>query len=256
MTQVQIQKNKEKISLIIYGKNPVLELLSNPSSDIEELYFSRDDNSEFVKLAKSRGVKVSHLSREDLTNLCDTGSHQGIAARIKDFEYTDLDETLSSSKKKKENLLLIILDHLEDPQNLGAIIRTADVLGAHGVVIPKDRAAAITPAVVKASAGAVSHMPVSRVTNLATVIRDLKKQGVWLVGADSSASKSVFQEDFSNIEIALVIGNEGKGLGHKIKSECDFLVSIPLRGKVSSLNASVAAGIMMYEIVRQRESSK
>ena len=240
--------------MIIYGKNPIVELLSNPTSSIVEVYFSRDDTSDILKLAKSRGVKTSRLSKEEIANLCDTNSHQGIAARIKDIQYFDLTETISSAKKKQEQLLLIILDHLEDPQNLGAIIRTANVLGAHGVVIPKDRAAAITPAVVKASAGAVSHMPVSRVTNLATVIRDLKKQGVWIVGADSSASKSLYQEDFKNLDIALVIGNEGKGLGHKIKSECDFLVSIPQTGKVSSLNASVAAGIMVYEIVRQRES--
>ena len=238
--------------MIIYGKNPVLELLSNPSSEIEEVYFSRDDSSEILKLAKSRGVRTSTLSKEELANLCDTNSHQGIAARVKEFKYADLAETISSAKKNKEQLLLIVLDHLEDPQNLGAIIRTADVLGADAVVIPKDRAAAVTPSVVKASAGAVSHLPVSRVTNLSTVIRDLKKQGVWIVGADSSASKSIYQEDFSRIDIALVVGNEGKGLGHKIKSECDFLVSIPQSGRVSSLNASVAAGIMIYEIIRQR----
>ncbi len=238
--------------MIIYGKNPVLELLSNPSSEIEEIYLSRDDASEISVLAKKRGVQTTSLSKEELTDLCDTTSHQGIAARIRDFKYSDLAETVAGAKERQQQLLLVILDHLEDPQNLGAIIRTADVLGAHGVIIPKDRAAAVTPAVVKVSAGAVSHMPVSRVTNLATVIRDLKKQGVWIVGADSSSSKSVYEEDFSNIDIALVIGSEGKGLGHKIKSECDFLVSIPQTGKVASLNASVAAGIMIYEIVRQR----
>ncbi len=133
--------------MIIYGKNPVLELLSNPSSDIEELYFSRDD-AEILKLAKSRGINTINLSKDELANLCDTNSHQGIAARIKDFKYADLAETISSAKKKQEQILLIILDHLEDPHNLGAIIRTADVLGSHGVIIPKDRAAAITPAVV------------------------------------------------------------------------------------------------------------
>ncbi len=238
--------------MIIYGKNPVLELLSNPSSEIEEIYFSRDDASDIEGLAKRRGVKTKMLSKEELTNLCDTNSHQGVAARIKDFKYSQVAEIVSGAKEKQQQLLLVILDHLEDPQNLGAIIRTADVLGAHGVVIPKDRAASITPAVIKASAGAVSHLPVSRVTNLAVVIRDLKKQGIWIVGADSPSSQSVYDEDFSNIDIALVIGNEGKGIGHKIKSECDFLVSIPQTGKVSSLNASVAAGIMIYEIVRQR----
>lgn len=242
--------------MIIYGKNPVIELLSNPSSEIEELYFSRDDRrnntAEIIEMAKSRGVKVSNLSKEELSSLCDTNAHQGIAARVKDFRYADLTDVISNAQKKQEQLLLVILDHLEDPQNLGAIIRTADVLGAHGVVIPKDRAAPVTPAVVKASAGAVSHLPVSRVVNLSNVIRDLKKQGVWIVGTDSSSSTSVYQEDFNNIDIALVIGNEGKGLSHKIKGECDFLVSIPQSGKVSSLNASVAAGIMIYEIISQR----
>jgi len=242
--------------LIIYGKNPIIELLSNPSSEIEELYLSRDykrnDTSEILKTARGRGIKTSSLTKESLTDLCQTNSHQGIAARVKDFEYTDLADTLSRAKEKREELLLLILDHLEDPQNLGAIIRTADVLGAHGVVIPKDRAASVTPAVVKASAGAVNHLPVSRVVNLANVIRDLKKKGVWIAGADSSSAKSVDQEDFKNLDIALVIGNEGKGLGQNIKSECDFLVSIPQLGKVSSLNASVAAGIMIYEIIRQR----
>jgi 23S rRNA (guanosine2251-2'-O)-methyltransferase len=245
--------------LIIYGKNPIIELLSNPSSEIEELYISRNDKSndasEILKTAKSRGIKTSSLTKESLSELCDTHSHQGIAARIKDYEYHNLADIVSRTKEKGGKLLLIILDHLEDPQNLGAIIRTADVLGAHGVVIPKDRAASVTPAVVKASSGAVSYMPVSRVVNLANVIRDLKKGGVWIVGADSSSSTSVHQEDFKNLDIALVIGNEGKGLSQKIKSECDFLVSIPQSGKVSSLNASVAAGVMIYEIIRQRTSN-
>jgi len=245
--------------LIIYGKNPIIELLSNPSSEIEELYISRNDKSneasEILKTAKSRGIKTSSLTKESLSELCDTHSHQGIAARIKDYEYHNLADIVSRTKEKGDKLLLIILDHLEDPQNLGAIIRTADVLGAHGVVIPKDRAASVTPAVVKASSGAVSYMPVSRVVNLANVMRDLKKGGVWIVGADSSSSTSVHQEDFKNLDIALVIGNEGKGLGNNIKSECDFLVSIPQSGKVSSLNASVAAGVMIYEIIRQRTSN-
>lgn len=167
--------------MIIYGKNPVIELLSNPSSEIEELYVSRNDKSleasEILKSAKSRGIRTSSLTKESLSELCDTHSHQGIAALIKDYEYHNLANIISRTKQKGEELLLIILDHLEDPQNLGAIIRTADVLGAHGVVIPKDRAASVTPAVVKASAGAVSHMPIARVVNLAKVIRDLKKKG-------------------------------------------------------------------------------
>lgn len=245
--------------MIIYGKNPIIEILSNPSSVVEELFVSRDDKknsaAEIIKTAKSRGIRTSLLTKEDLTELCETRSHQGIAARIKDFEYTDLIDIITKAKQSGEQVLLIILDHLEDPQNLGAIIRTADVLGAHGVVIPKDRAASVTAAVVKASAGSVNHLPVSRVVNLAKVIRDLKKEGVWIVGADSSSPTSVQEQDLKNMDIALVTGNEGKGLAQNIKSECDFLVSIPQSGKVSSLNASVATGIMIYEIVRQRNSS-
>lgn len=242
--------------MIIYGKNPVSELLINPSSEIEEIFIygdrSRNDTSGVLKTAKSKGIKISNLSKEELSKLCQTNSHQGIAARIKDFEYHKLADIIARTKEKGDQLCLVLLDHIEDPQNLGAIIRTVDVLGGHGVVIPKDRAASVTPAVIKASAGAVNHVLISRVVNLGAVIRDLKKQGVWIVGADSSSTKSVHQEDFKNLDIALVIGNEGKGLGHKIKSECDFLVSIPQTGKVSSLNASVAAGIMIYEIMRQK----
>ncbi|GJM16733.1 MAG: putative TrmH family tRNA/rRNA methyltransferase YacO [Thermodesulfobacteriota bacterium] len=245
--------------MIIYGKNPVIELLSNPSSQVEEIYLARDnkrnDTSEILNTAKSRGLKTSSLTKEEMSDLCHTNSHQGIAARVKEFEYSNLADTISNAKQKREQLLLLLLDHLEDPQNLGAIIRTADVLGAHGVVIPKDRAASVTPSVVKASAGAVNHLPVSRVVNLAKVIRDLKKEGVWIVGADSSSPTSVQEQDLKNMDIALITGNEGKGLAQNIKSECDFLVSIPQSGKVSSLNASVATGIMIYEIIRQRNSS-
>lgn len=244
--------------MIIYGKNPVLELLSNPSSQIEEIYISRDSKKnetvEIVEAASNRKIKTTGISREELSDLCRTRSHQGIAARVKDFEYTELSDLISRSRKREDHILVVILDHLEDPQNLGAIIRTADVLGANGVVIPKDRAASVTPAVIKASAGAVNHIPVSRVVNLATVIRELKKEGVWIVGTDSSSAVNVQDQDLKNLDIALVIGNEGKGIAQKIKGECDFLVSIPQSGKVSSLNASVAAGIMMYEIVRQRNS--
>ena len=244
--------------MIIYGKNPVLELLSNPSSQIEEIYISRgskrNETSDIVETASNRRIKTTSISREEISDLCHTRSHQGIAARVKDFEYSELSDLISEEKKKADHILIIILDHLEDPQNLGAIIRTADVLGAQGVVIPKDRAASVTPAVIKASAGAVNHLPVSRVVNLATVIRELKKEGVWIVGSDSSSTVSVQDQDLKNLDLALIIGNEGKGIAQKIKGECDFLVSIPQSGKVSSLNASVAAGILMYEIVRQRKS--
>ncbi|MEZ4546651.1 MAG: 23S rRNA (guanosine(2251)-2'-O)-methyltransferase RlmB [Thermodesulfobacteriota bacterium] len=159
---------------------------------------------------------------------------------------------IEASRSKLEKLLVVILDHLEDPQNLGAIIRTVDVLGAHGVVIPKDRAASVTPAVIKASAGAVNHVPVARVTNISNVIEELKREGVWIAGADAKAPKAVYEEDLSKVDLGLVIGNEGKGISAKVREKCDFLVSIPQSGTVTSLNASVSAGVLIYEIMRQR----
>lgn len=243
--------------MIIYGKNPVKEALSDSLSGIDEIILNKDTkldkSSDIVKLAKERGIKVSYVPREALTRLAGTSSHQGVAARVREFEYSDVPQILKQAKDKGESLLLVILDHIEDPQNLGAIIRTAEFLGAHGVVIPKDRAAPVTPAVNRSSSGAVNHVRIARVVNLSSVIRDLKKNGVWIVGADAASAKSVYNEDFRNLDIALVIGSEGRGLAKSIREACDFLVSIPKSGEVSSLNASVAAGIMLYEIVRQRD---
>ena len=242
--------------MLIYGKNPVKELLFDPGSKIEEVLISqdlkKDRNSDIFSLAKERKIKVLLLPRDALTRMAGTPSHQGVAARVPEHEYVSVDRILDKARRKGEKLLLVILDHIEDPQNLGAIIRTVDVLGGHGVIIPKDRAASVTPAVIKASAGAVNHVLISRVTNISAVIEDLKGKGAWIVGADASASKPIYEEDFTTVDTAVVIGSEGKGLSKGVKEKCDFLVSIPQTGKVSSLNASVSAGIMIYEIVRQR----
>lgn len=242
--------------MIIYGRNPVIEALSKPTSGVEEVLISEESEKErlaaVIKLARERGVRVSFLPANALSRITESSSHQGVAAKIADFEYTGIDEILNIAKVRGERLLLVMLDHIEDPQNLGAIIRTTNVLGAHGVVIPKDRASSVTPAVVKASAGATSFVPIARVVNLVSTMKELKENGVWIVGADQSAHKSVFQEDIGKLDLAVVIGSEGKGLGRLVKEKCDFLVSIPNPGEVSSLNASVAAGIMIYEIVRQR----
>ncbi len=244
--------------MIIYGKNPVKEAISQTLSKIEEILISHELEkariSDIIRLAGEKNVKVSFLPRDAISRITGTSSHQGIAARISEFEYNNVDNILSNAKKKGERLLIILLDHIEDPQNLGAIIRTVNVLGAHGVIIPKDRAASVTPAVVKASAGAVSFVPVARVVNITITMRDLKKKGVWIVGADPSATKSVFSEELGALDLALVVGSEGKGLTRLVREECDFLVSIPNLGEVSSLNASVAAGIMIYEILRQRKT--
>ncbi|MGH7799399.1 MAG: 23S rRNA (guanosine(2251)-2'-O)-methyltransferase RlmB [Thermodesulfobacteriota bacterium] len=246
--------------MIIYGKNPVKEAISQTLSKIEEILISQELEkeriSDIIRLAREKNVKVSFLPRDAISRITGTSSHQGIAARISEFEYNNVDNILSNAKKKGERLLIILLDHIEDPQNLGAIIRTVNVLGAHGVIIPKDRAASVTPAVVKASAGAVSFVPVARVVNLVITIRDLKKKGVWIVGADPSSTKSVFAEELGALDLALVVGSEGKGLTRLVREECDFLVSIPNLGEVTCLNASVAAGIMIYEILRQRKTKK
>ena len=244
--------------LIIYGKNPVKEVLSKSSLKVEELLISEEAKKQrvsgIIKLAKERGIKVSFLPPQALSRISQSSAHQGIAVKIADFEYQEVEEILNNAKKKGEKLLIVILDHIEDPQNLGAIIRTVNVLGADGIIIPKNRAASVTPAVGKASAGATSFVPIARIVNLVTAMKELKKKGVWILGAEQSAPKPVFEEDLNKLDLAVVIGNEGRGLGRLVREECDFLVSIPNLGEVSSLNASVSAGIMIYEIVRQRRS--
>lgn len=244
------------IRLIIYGKNPVKEAIYQPSSKIEEILVSEDGEkervSEILKLAREKRIKVSFLPRDALSRISGTSHHQGIIARVSDFEYTEVDHILRYAREKEERVFLIILDHIEDPQNLGGIIRTVNVLGAHGIVIPKDRAASVTPSVIKASAGATGFVRIARVVNLVRTIGDLKERGIWIVGADPSAHRLVFEEELGSLDLALVIGGEGKGLGRLVKERCDLLVSIPSVGEVSSLNASVAAGIMIYEIMRQR----
>ncbi|MGD9653105.1 MAG: 23S rRNA (guanosine(2251)-2'-O)-methyltransferase RlmB [Candidatus Dadabacteria bacterium] len=242
--------------MIIYGKNPVKELLADPRSRIDEIIVvkdsKKDGDPEIFALAKRRGVRVQSLPKDAVTRLTGTASHQGVAARVPEWEYSSVGDIIEASRSKLEKLLVVILDHIEDTQNLGAIIRTVDVLGAHGVVIPKDRAASVTPAVIKASAGAVNHVPVARVTNISNVIEELKREGVWIAGADAKAPKPVYEEDLSKVDLGLVIGNEGKGISAKVREKCDFLVSIPQSGTVTSLNASVSAGILIYEIMRQR----
>jgi 23S rRNA (guanosine2251-2'-O)-methyltransferase len=242
--------------LIIYGKNPVKEALFKSSLKVEEVFVSeeskREKVSEIMQLAKARGIKVSFLPHQALSRISQSASHQGIAAAIADFKYDQVQDIINIAKKKGEKTLIIILDHIEDPQNLGAIIRTANALGAHGIVIPKDRAASVSPAVVKASAGASSFVSIARVVNLVAAMKELKKKGVWILGGDQSATRSIFEEDLKKLDLAVAIGSEGKGLGKLVKEECDFLVSIPNVGEVSSLNASVAGGILLYEIVRQR----
>lgn len=242
--------------MIIYGRNPVKELLISNSSRILNIYISKGSNKSFVAeidgLCKLNNLTVKHLNNIELNRLCDSSKHQGIAAEIEDYRYSTTDDILDASKHKADNQLIVLLDHIEDPQNLGSIIRTVNVLGGDAVIIPKDRSASITPSVVKASAGAVNYVPVARVVNLSREIEVLKDNGFWIVGADQEGEKNITEVEFANLDIGLVIGSEGKGLSKSIKEKCDYVIKISQVGEISSLNASVAAGILIYIIKNNR----
>lgn len=180
-----------------------------------------------------------------------TGQHQGVVAQVALYEYAELDDLYKATEEKNEQPFFLILDELEDPHNLGSIMRTADAVGAHGIVIPKRRAVGLTTTVAKASTGAIEHIPVARVTNLARTLEEMKERGIWVVGTDASAREDYRNMD-GNMPLALVIGSEGKGMGRLVKEKCDFLIKLPMAGKVTSLNASVAAGLLMYEVYRKR----
>jgi len=194
---------------------------------------------------------VRNREKADISRLCGTEHHQGVALRVEGFSYTELDEILDRCRASGEKGLLLVLDGVQDPHNLGAIIRSAACAGAHGVIIPKDRAARITPTVEKSSAGAVETVPVAQVVNVAQTLDELKKEGFWIFGAADSAPGVLFGQDFTG-PVVLVIGSEGEGIRPLVRKKCDGLFSIPMRGGVSSLNASVAAGVALFEVVRQR----
>ncbi len=242
--------------MIIYGKNPVFEFLKSSPNEINELILSESSgltkDPEIRNISRQSKVKVSIVEKNYLDRICDNQNHQGIAAKVKDFQYSTLKAIFEVSALTNQNGFILILDHLEDPHNLGAIIRTADFLGVDGIVIPKDRACDVTPTVIKVSSGAARNIKIAKETNLSQLIDNLKKKNIWIVGADGESNQSLAQQDFKNMNIAVVIGNEGRGLSKKIKEKCDFLLSIPKSGKVESLNASVATGIFLYEVGKKR----
>ncbi len=202
-----------------------------------------------IKDCRKLSVPVRFLPRVDLDRMAGTASHQGVVAVTSSKQYNDLDDLIAA--KRGDHALLVVLDGIEDPHNLGAILRTADAAGADGVVIPERRAVGITGTVVKSSAGASEHLPVAKVTNIARTLEDLKAQNIWTVGLDERGAQSYESLDY-NMDCAIVLGAEGKGLHDLVARKCDFLVSIPMLGKVPSLNVSVAAGVVLYEVVRQR----
>lgn len=200
--------------------------------------------------AKAKGTPVKFVTKERLDQLSETGHHQGVIAYAAAYEYAEVEEILENARKKGEPPFIFLLDNIEDPHNLGAIIRTANLAGAHGVIVPKNRAAGLTAVVAKTSAGALNFTPVARVTNLAKTIEELKKEGIWFVCADMGGTQ-MYDLNLKG-PIGLVIGNEGEGVGRLVREKCDMIASIPMKGDIDSLNASVAAGVLAYEIVRQR----
>lgn len=241
----------------IFGRNPVLEALKSDRT-INKIWLLKGEQKgsikEIVALAKEKKIAIQLVERNKLDKMFPHENHQGVAASIAAADYVEWQDIVDMAKAKGEDPLLVILDELEDPHNLGAILRSVDAVGAHGVIIPKRRAVPLTDGVAKASAGAVEHVPVARVGNIVQVIEALKKQGIWVAGA-SMHGQYLHKQDLTG-PLAIVIGSEGKGLGKLVSESCDYIVSIPMQGKINSLNASVAAGVLLYEVYRQRSTGK
>lgn len=240
----------------IEGRNAVREAL-RAGSTIDRLYvqegLSDSSVSAIIKEAQNRNIQLRFVKKDRLDEMSETGAHQGVIAQISAYEYGTVEDMLAAAQEKGEAPFLILLDGIEDPHNLGAILRTANLAGAHGVIIPKDRAVGLTAVAAKTSAGAVSYTPVARVTNLTRTIKELKEKGIWFVCADMDG-EVMYRQNLTG-PIGLVIGNEGDGVSRLVHEACDFVTKIPMQGDIDSLNASVAAGILAFEIVRQRKFS-
>ena len=238
----------------VEGRNAVLELLES-GRDINKIFISDGEKhgsiNKIIALAKQKKVIINEISRAKLNQMSQTENNQGVIAIVPPFEYCDIDDILVFAKSKDENPFILILDEIEDPHNLGSIIRTAETAGVHGIIIPKRRAAGVNSTVAKVSAGAVEHMNIARVNNINDAINYLKQNDIWICGTDIDAKNYYYNEDYTG-GIGIVIGNEGSGMGRLVKKNCDFLVKIPMKGKVTSLNASVSAGIIIYEVLKQR----
>ena len=244
---------EESKSLVIEGRNAVLEALRSgqPMDKLYVLDGCQDGPIRtIVREAKKHDVILQFVTKERLNQLSETGKHQGVIAHAAAYEYAQVEDMLELAKSRGEDPFIFLLDNIEDPHNLGAIIRTANLAGAHGVIIPKRRAVGLTATVARTSAGALNYTPVARVTNLKKTVEDLKKQGLWFVCADMDGTV-MYDLDLKG-PIGLVIGNEGEGVSRLMKENCDFVAGIPMKGDIDSLNASVAAGVLAYEIVRQR----
>ncbi|MEH7010809.1 23S rRNA (guanosine(2251)-2'-O)-methyltransferase RlmB [Neobacillus niacini] len=237
----------------IIGKNPVMEALRS-ERDINKILIAessqRGQMQQLIQLAKEANVIVQFVPKKKIDQISDE-NHQGVLAYVAAYQYAEMDDLFAAADKKNETPFFLLLDEIEDPHNLGSIMRTADAVGAHGIIIPKRRAVGLTATVAKASTGAIEHIPVVRVTNMARTIDELKERGIWIAGTDASGKQDYRQFD-GTLPLGLVIGSEGKGMGRLVREKCDFLINLPMAGKVTSLNASVAAALLMYEVYRRR----
>jgi 23S rRNA (guanosine2251-2'-O)-methyltransferase len=236
------------------GRNPVLEALKS-GRKIKEICISGTKGmEELVLLAEKRQVPLRQVNQQQLDKLMPEAPHQGVVAFVESYSYASLEEVFARAAQRGEDPLILLLDSLQDPQNLGSLLRSVDGGGAHGVVIPKRRAVGLTPGVVRASAGAVEYVPVVQVTNLVRTMEELKTKGLWVAGAEADGEQLYYQADLTG-PLALVIGGEDRGLGRLVREHCDFTVRLPLRGRLNSLNAAIAGSILIFEVLRQRAAS-
>lgn len=254
--KVQDFRNKEEkiYDDQVEGRNSILELLES-GKDINKIFITRGEKhgsiNKIIAIAKERKVMLVEKDKKQMDQIAQTENYQGVIAIVPPFEYCEIEDIIEEANKKQEDPFVLILDGIEDPHNLGSIIRTAETAGVHGIIILKRRAASVNSTVNKVSCGAVEHMKISRVTNISDAIGKLKKEGLWICGTDINAEKFYYNQDLTGA-IGIVIGNEGSGISDKVRKNCDFLVKIPMKGKVTSLNASVSTGIIVYEAVKQK----
>ena len=252
------QRPEELSEGLIEGRNALTEALKSGRA-IDKLYVAEGSTdrslARLAALAKEAGAVIVPTDRRKLDQMSPTGAHQGVIAAVAAHEYASLDDILALAAERGEAPLIVICDELSDPHNLGAILRSAECAGAHGVVIPKRRGVGLTAVVAKTSAGAVEYLPVARVANIANSIRELQEKGLWVYGTDADADSSLYRTDLTG-PTAIVIGNEGEGMSRLVRERCDVLVSIPMKGQISSLNASASAAVILYEALRQREAKK
>jgi len=250
--------SKEIRTDIIEGRNPIMEALGSGRPIDKIIVQSGEKHGSIIKIlkmAKEQRIAVSYADKAKIDKIASTGAHQGIVAYVAAKEYVSVKDIIASASEKGEKPFVVICDEITDPHNLGSIIRTANIMGAHGVIIPKRNSVGLSPVVDKTSAGALEFTRVARVPNLAAAVEQLKNNNVWIVAADMDGDRSIYTHDFSGA-VGIVVGSEGKGVSRLVKEKCDFVVQIPMKGQINSLNASVAAALMIYEVARSRDNAK